>query len=129
MSQLRNIKYQIINLLVPGANAIVNTQNATTDRSYKKVKGIQMTCTDANAAEQATFDKFEINSREIYPEGFEVKLIASGEDVAPNERFDKEVDEEAANSSINITYRDQNVAGTVFPYKVIIYLRLENPTA
>ena len=58
-----------------------------------------------------------------------MKLISSGVDVPPNERFDSEVDEEAANSTVNITYHDQNVAGTVFPYTVNIYLRLENPTA
>lgn len=124
--QLRNIKYQLFNLIVTAANQVVSTKNATTDRSYKRVKGIQVTCTDSKALEKAMFDKFEIDSREIYPEGFEAKLISSGIDVPPNERFDNEVDEEAANSSVNITYRDKNVAGTVFPYTVNIYLRLEN---
>lgn len=129
MSQLRNIKYQKIKLTVAAANEVVSTKGVTTERSYKKVKGIQATCSDKNAVEQGEFDKFEIASKEIYCKGYEVKLIFSGVDVAPNERFDKDVDEEAENSTVDITYRDMNVAGTVFPYTLIVYLRLENPVS
>ncbi|MGQ0829403.1 MAG: hypothetical protein ACT4ON_13525 [Bacteroidota bacterium] len=129
MTLLRNIKYQKIDLTIAAANDVVSTKGVTTDRSYKKVKGIQVTCTDGEAHELGSFDKFEINSREIYCNGYEIKLIFSGIDVAPNERFDKEVDEEAENSTVDITYRDKNVAGTIFPYTVSIYLRLENPVS
>jgi len=129
MSQLRNIKYQKIDLTVAAANDVVSTKGVTTDRSYKKVKGIQITCTDENATKQGIFDKFEINLREIYCDGFEIKLISSGMDVPPNDRFDHDVDEEAANSTVDITYKDMNVAGTAFPYTISVYLRLENPVS
>lgn len=127
MSTLRKIKYQLVTLTVTAASTTVSTSSVTTDRNYKRVKGIALNVSDAAAAEAGIFDKFEINSREIYPQGFETKLVSCGQDVPPNERFDKDVDEVAENSTVNISYTDGNAVGTAFPYSVSIYLLLENP--
>jgi hypothetical protein len=124
---LRNIKYQTIQLLIPAANAVVSTKAVTTDRSYKKVKAIGVNVSDAAAAEKGVFNKFEIGNIEIYPDGFESKRLSCGQNVAPNERYDKEVNETAENSSVSITYTDNNALGTAFPYAVSVYLWLENP--
>lgn len=126
MSQKRGIKYQRISLLVSAAGAEVSTQNVDTDKSYKRVRGIQMTSTDATAIDGGTFKKFEIDNKEVYPEGFETKLITCGVDVAPNDRFDRDIDERAEGTKVNITYKDGSVAGTVYPYNVSIYLYLTN---
>lgn len=127
MSTLRKIKYQLVPLTITAASQSVSTSAVTTDRNYKRVKGIALNVSDAAAAEEGTFDKFEINSREIYPAGFETKLISCGQDVPPNDRYDKEVDEAAENSTVNITYTDGNAVGTAFPYTINVYLLLENP--
>lgn len=126
-STLRKVKYQPIRLTITGAGLTASTNDARVDQNYDRVKGIQMTCTDANAIEQAYFDKFEMGGKEIYPKYYEGKLIYSGVNVAPNERFDKEVDEPGNNTTVDITLKDQSVAGTVYPYTVTVYLKLENP--
>jgi len=123
---LRNIKYQVIKLVVPAANAIVSTQDVTTDRNYKFVKGIQITTPESVALERSTFDKFEIDSQEIYPTDFDAQLIKSGNEVNPNQRFDLDIDEPAENSTVNITYRDGGTA-TAYPYTAKVILKLTNP--
>lgn len=123
---LRNIKYQVIKLVVPVANAVASTDAVTTDRNYKFVKGIQVTATDLVGLESSTFDKFEIDAQEIYPLDFDAQLIASGSEVNPNQRFDLDIDEPAENSTVNINYRDGGTAAG-YPYTVKVILKLTNP--
>ncbi len=125
-SSLRPIKEQIVSLTVTAANQSVSTSNVSLDTNYKKVKAIQASCTDSKAFDGATFQKFEINSRTIFQQGHECKLIAGGQDCPVNGRWYDELDEMAANVPVEITYTDNNVAGTVFPYTVNIYFRLVN---
>lgn len=122
----RNVKYQLIQLTITGAGLTASTNDVTTDKLYKKVKGIQVTVSSAIAIEATSFDKFQINSQEIYPTGFEVKLISCNSGVPPNERFDIDVDEPGAGATVDITVKDNSVAATVYPYTVNVYLRLEN---
>lgn len=129
MSILRKIKYQSFRLNVPAANAKVSTQSdAATVSNYEKVTGVQVSVSNAIAADTGTFDKFEIDSQEIYPPGFGVNVLSCGRDVPPNDRFDKDVEVRASNSPVNITYTDPNTPGIVYPYVVVITLKLSNPT-
>ncbi|TAL55244.1 MAG: hypothetical protein EPN86_03440 [Nanoarchaeota archaeon] len=118
----RPIKYQIIKLSVTGAGSF--PISAETDKAYKKVTGIQFNSTDSNALKDTVFSKFEIDSNEIFPDGFEVKLIQTGLEVTPNERFYK-VDERAEGSTVAGSYKDAGNAAA-YPYNAYIYLRLEN---
>lgn len=126
MSTLRNIKYQVINIVIPASGNTVSTSNATTDKNFKTVTGIQATSTDATAFNKGTFKKFEIGSQEIYPEDFDIKLISCGNEVDPNERYDREVSEPAEGSTVNITVVDGTTA-SAYPYTVKIVLKLEKP--
>lgn len=118
----RPIKYQIIKLAITGAGSF--PINAETDKAYRKVTGLQYSSTDSAALKDAVFSKFEIDSNEIFPDGFEVKLIQVGQEVNPNERFYK-VNEKAEGSSVLGTFKDAGNAAA-YPYNVYIYLRLEN---
>ena len=120
----RPIKYQIIKLIITGAGNFVI--RAETDKAYKKVTGVQYSGTDATALKDAVFNKFEIDSNEIFPEGFEVKLIQSGQDVSPNDRFYDDIDERADGSTVSGSFQDAGNAAA-YPYNARIYLRLENP--
>jgi len=124
MSTLRKLKYQLVSLIITGTGEF-SSNGVVTDRNYKKVVGIQLSCNDATAFDNATLTKFEIDAQEIYPSGFPAKLLASGQDVPPNQRFDKEVDEKADNSTFNITYKDNG--HTAVPYTMDVILWLENP--
>ena len=124
---LRNIKYQVIQLVVNAANDTVVSNGVTTDRNYKTVKGIQITAGDFAAVNSSTIKKFEIDNQEIYPDLFPARIIYSGQEVNPNQRFDLDVEEPAENSTVNITYLDGGTAAA-YPYTASVILKLINPT-
>ncbi len=119
----RPIKYQIIKLTITGAGNF--PISAETDKAYKKVTGLQYSGTDTAALKDAVFTKFEIDSNEIFPDGFEVKLIQTGQDVSPNKRFYDDIEERADGSTVSGSFQDAGNA-TAYPYNARIYLRLEN---
>jgi hypothetical protein len=120
----RPIKYQLIRLSIAAAGDY--PINAEADKTYGKITGIQFTTTDEAALKDAVFKKFDIDSNDIFPEGFEVKLIKSGEDLKPNERWE-DLDERADGSTIAGMFTDAGNAAA-YPYNARIYLRLANPT-
>lgn len=119
----RPIKYQIIKLAITGAGSF--PINAESDKAYKRITGIAYSSTDTNAQKDTVFSKYEIDNNEIFPDGFEVKMISTGQEVPPNERY-YPINERAEGSTIVGTVKDAGNAGA-YPYNVYIYLRLENP--
>ncbi len=137
----RRIKYQKFQLPdVTGAAVESILKTGNTDQNYKYVTGVCVTITGADAAVQdaiqnSILNKFEIASQEIFPQGFEPKLIffRSDSDIPPDERFLSLRDVNgmlipfpANNSTIDVTYQDGSFAGIVYPYTVNVWLRLEN---
>lgn len=123
----RAIKYQPISFVFTSAGQTVSCSNITTDRNYKKVVGIKARTNDLTAMGGLTIGKFEINGQEIYPSDLDVADLSSSESVSPNERYDKDVDEPAEGSTVNISLTDGSIAGQAFPYKVKVTLKLNNP--
>ncbi|MFY9310079.1 MAG: hypothetical protein WAQ28_13620 [Bacteroidia bacterium] len=119
----RPIKYQLLKLTIPAAGSF--PINAEADKAYKQITGIHYSCTDINALKDSVFSKFEIDNNEIFPEGFEAKMILTGQEVPPDDRFYR-INERAEGSTIIIVFKDAGNAGT-YPYNAYIYLRLENP--
>ncbi len=119
----RPIKYQILKLVITGAGSF--PFNAESDKAYKRVTGIHFSSSDTNALKDTVFTKLEIDSNEIFPEGHEVKMIRTGEEVAPDDRF-YPLNERAEGSTIIGSVKDAGNAAT-YPYNAYIYLRLENP--
>lgn len=122
----RPIKYQLIQLTIAAASNSASTDGVKTDKLYQRVTGITITASDATGLNNSTLTKFEIDRQEIYPQGFEAKLVSTGQEVNPNDKFDQDINERAEDSQVDITYRDGGAAGA-YPYTVNIYLRLENP--
>lgn len=119
----RPIKYQLLKLVITAAGNF--PISAESDKSYKRITGIHFSSSDTNSLKDSVFTKLDIDSNEIFPEGFEVKMIRTGEEVAPNDRF-YSLNERAEGSTILGNYRDAGNA-LLYPYNVYIYLRLENP--
>jgi hypothetical protein len=119
----RPIKYQLIRIPITGAGNFPITAEA--DKTYKKLTGIQFTTTDDNALKDAVLTKFEIDNNDIFPDGFEIKLLRSGEDLNPNERF-YILEERADGATVSGTFTDAGNAAA-YPYNLRIYLKLENP--
>jgi hypothetical protein len=137
MDYRQRIKYQrIAALTIPSAGAQATANAVRTDELYEYITGIAVTITgDENGFNNSTFQLFQIDNYEIFPPGYDVKLlkITNNSLVSPNNRFYQFVDAEgnmifypAKNSRMDISYLDGSFAGVVYPYTVNIWLRLEN---
>lgn len=125
----RAIKYQRILFVIAAAGQVVSSGAITVDINYKTVSGILALSKDParTAMDGLTFEKFEINNQEIYPEGFDVEILGFGRDTNVNDRFEKDVNEPGQNSTVDIKVKDGSIAGQVYPYTVLVYLKLSNP--
>lgn len=119
----RPIKYQLLKLIITAAGSFPISAEA--DKAYKKITGIHFSTSDTNALKDSVFTKLEIDNNEIFPDGFEVKMIRTGEELSPNDRF-YSLSERGEGSTIVGTFKDAGNA-VAYPYNVYIYLRLENP--
>ena len=66
--------------------------------------------------------KILLNDIELFPEGFESKLLLSGLNVPPDERMITLGELETGNGKLDILYKDTDLTGISFiPYRVTIY--------
>lgn len=116
-----NVKYQplIYKVNTPGQQVSID---AETDKLYKRVIGLYASVGDSDAVNTSTI-ALSINSKEIFPTGFEIKMITTGQEVSPNDRY-FDLDEPAAGTKVTGTYTDGATA-SAYPYQFIIYLKLD----
>ena len=70
--------------------------------------------------------KIEVNKEEIFPDGYESKLLMSGINVPPNKRYYDFGKMPAGVGSIKVSYKDEvNTITTFEPYRVRIYVDCE----
>src|ERR1051326_8470539 len=125
MATRRPIKYQLVPITISGAG-VTGSNEVDTDKLYERVTGIGVTATDDKGLSGATFKKFTIDRQEIYPEGHELRMINTGNDLSPNDKYDDDIDDQAQASKVSVSVTDGSIAGTAYPYTVTVYLRLEN---
>ena len=117
-------KYQKISLTI-AANATLEV-NTETKREFERVESIKVECSNSTDINTAIFNDFQINNEEVFPEGFELKILQTGVDLPVNDRFfaiDKRSDASfAAGSKIKIKITAGAVGATY-----TIYLKLVNP--
>ena len=119
---IKNIKYQLIKIPIPQANETVKF-NADTDKMYKRITGIHGSVPKEAAIEGSQLE-LKIADLEVFPEGFEFKLIATNLSVSPNKRFYEQVCEEAEGNKVEGRFIDGGNA-PAYPYTAKLYLRLE----
>jgi hypothetical protein len=117
------IKYQIIKINVPAPGNVVNI-NVNSDKLYKKITGMTITTPFTAPSLNQSSLSLQVNDKEIFPDGFEIRLLTCDQAVAVNERF-FHLDEVADGSTIKGKFSDNNPSNGVFPYTVNIYLKLE----
>ena len=121
-------KYQLLKIKVENPGQTVKF-SADTDKQYAKVQGCYVSLPNDNSHFGTTLE-MKIADQEIFPEGFETKLLACSQSSSPNERFflfDKDENVDAAGSRVDIRYTDGGYStGVNFPYTAVIYLKLKN---
>jgi hypothetical protein len=110
---------------VTGANAI-HSKTFELDKTVEKVHGILFASDRDDLMYYRGSNKVEINSDEIFPEGYETKLLMSGLNVSPNDRFYNLGGVPPGNFKVKVEYKDIADARLQFvPYRVSIYLDVE----
>ena len=96
------------------------------DKTIAFVRGILFTADKDDLLFYRGSQKVEINKQEIFPEGYETKLLMTGINVSPNQRYYDTGDLPAGNGNVKIDYKDTADGRTYFePYRITVYLNCE----
>jgi hypothetical protein len=96
------------------------------DKTIQNVKGILFTSDKDDLLYYRGSQKVEINKQEIFPENYESKLLMTGINVAPNQRYYDIGNVAVGNGIVKVDYKDSDDSRTVFEnYRVSIYLLCE----
>jgi hypothetical protein len=96
------------------------------DKNIVKVHGILVTSDKDDLLYYRGTQKVEINKEEFFPENYESKLLMSGINVAPKQRYYDLGGVAPGNGLVKISYKDLDDGRTVFaPYRVSLYLDCE----
>jgi hypothetical protein len=132
---MKNHKFQQIRVNVnrPGDSLRFNAQ---TDKQYARIRGIYVSIPEERFVPGSLLG-LKVNNQEIFEDVHEVKLLTSGNQVAPNRKFFFfEEHLEAAGSAVegrftdgqtpivNLVNNDEPIFG--YPFEVKIYLWLSN---
>ncbi len=110
---------------VASANAI-HTKTFELDKNVDKVNGILFTSDRDDLMYYRGSAKVELNSDEIFPEGYETKLLMTGLNVSPNDRFYILGGMTPGNFKLKVEYKDTADARLQFAaYRVSVYLDVE----
>jgi hypothetical protein len=132
---MKNHKFQQIrvNVTKPGDSIRINAQ---TDKQYARIRGIYVSIAEERLVPGSLLG-LKVNNQEIFEDVHEVKLLTSGNQVAPNQKFfffEEFLD--AAGSTLEGRYTDGQPAAVNipengysaygYPFEVKIYLWLTN---
>lgn len=107
------------------ANKVVS-KTFELDKTIKRIKGVLVTSDKDDLLYYRGSQKIEINSQEYFPENYESKLLMSGINVSPNERYYKVDTDNIGNGIIKLSYTDADDGRTTFAaYRVSLYVDCE----
>jgi len=122
---MKNIVKKRFDLLITEADKMVS-KTFELDKTIAFVKGILFTSDKDDLLYYRGSQKVEINKQEIFPEGYETKLLMTGINVSPNQRYYDVGDLPVGNGAVKVDFKDTSDARTGFePYRVSIYLKCE----
>lgn len=102
------------------------TKSYDLDKNIRIVKGVLMTSDKDDLMYYRGEQKIEINKEEYFPENYESKLLMSGINVPPKQRYYDLGSVPTGNGVVKLIYKDHNDGRTEFAaYRVSIYLDCE----
>ena len=107
------------------ANAI-HSKTFELDKTVSAVHGILFASDRDDLLYYRGSAKVELNSDEIFPEGYESKLLMTGLNVSPNDRFYVLGGIQPGNFKLKVEFKDTPDSKLQFtPYRVSVYLDVE----
>jgi len=136
---MKNHKFQQIRVRVTQPGEAIRF-NAQTDKQYARIRGIYVSVPEERFVPGCLMG-LKVNNQEVFEDVHEVKLLTSGNQVAPNKKFfffEEQLD--AAGSTVEGRFTDGQTQLAVgiaanaevsfssygYPYEVKIYLWLTN---
>ncbi|MBS1636486.1 MAG: hypothetical protein JST26_11275 [Bacteroidetes bacterium] len=96
------------------------------EKNIVKVHGVLVTSDKDDLLYYRGTQKIEINKEEFFPDNYESKLLMSGINVTPKQRYYDIGGVAPGNGRVQLTYKDLDDGRTVFtPYRVSLYLDCE----
>jgi hypothetical protein len=96
------------------------------DKNIICITGLLLTSDKEELLYNRGSQKIELNKQELFPEKYESKLLMSGLNVSPNERYYRIHNHNIGNRQLKIEYADNQDSRIAFsPYRVSIYLECE----
>ena len=109
-------------LQITAANSQVQI-TAEMEKSIIAYKGLLFTSNMDDMLYFRGSARIEINKEEIYPDGYESKLLMSGINVSPNHRYVDLKEMKVGNGQVKVEFQDTDDGRTVFQaYRVSLYL-------
>ncbi len=102
------------------------SQTFELDKNIVSVGGLLVTSDMDDLLYYRGSQRIEINKDELFPENYESKLLMSGINVSPHERYYKLGSVNPGNGQVRLEYTDNENPKAVFrPYRVSLYLQCE----
>ena len=118
---MNNIVKKRFDILITEPNTTV-VQNFELDKTISSIRGILVTSDYDQLLYYCGAQKIEINREEYFPENYESKLLMSGINVPPSQRYFNLENISPGNGIIKITYTDTPNSQAFFsPYRVSFY--------
>jgi hypothetical protein len=110
---------------ITGADKMYS-QSFELDKTITFIKGILLTADKEDMLYYRGSQKIEVNKQEVFPEDYASKLLMSGINISPNQRYYDTGNLPVGNGIVKIEYKDQNDTRLAFePYRISIYLDCE----
>jgi len=107
---------------ITAANSSVS-QSFEMEKSITAYRGFLLTSNMDDMLYFRGSQRIEISKEEIFPEGYESKLLMSGLNVSPNARYFDLENMKPGNGQVKIEFSDTDDGRTAFqPYRVSLYL-------
>jgi len=124
MNMITRIK-KIYNLEITSENGL-HTKTFDLDKNIVKVHGLLLESNRDDLLFYRAACKIELNREEIFPEGYAGKLLMTGVNVSPNDRYYKLEGMEPGNGQLRLEIKDNAHTLMVFStYRVSLYLDCE----
>lgn len=102
---------------------VIHSKTFELDKTITAIHGLLVTADRDDLLYYRGSQKIEINKQEIFPEGYESKLLMSGINVSPNERFYNLGGLQPGNGKVTVEFKDNNHTTAAFDtYRVSLYL-------
>lgn len=97
------------------------------DKDVRVITGLLLTSDQDDQLYYRGAQALSINGKEYFPDNYESKLLMSGLNINPNQRFYDIGKYEVLNGKIKVTYTDTDNPNNVdfYPYRVSLYVRGE----